>query len=116
MDVIESKDISEAMGTLEWVEEHLEVVGGMHKKKYIAGIQSVIGMLSNMRRDMDMKKQVILEEEDIAQIIAEKFSVERGNVLIEMVQNIEGYGRGEWISKKARATVQVPLNDSDWRG
>ena len=58
-----------------------------------------------------MKKQICLTQDDIAQIIADSFSVETDKVNVEMFVDIEGYGLHEHYSNKVRATVEVPMND-----
>ena len=58
-----------------------------------------------------MKKQIILDQGDIEQIIANSFSVDISNVLVETYTEIEGYGKGECYVARVKAKVEVPMND-----
>ena len=58
-----------------------------------------------------MKKQIVLTQDDIHQIIANSFSVDKSKVNLEPFQDIEGWGTGEHYVPKVRATVEIPMND-----
>ena len=45
--------IKEARRKLEWIEEHLEAVGGENKDVYIAGIHEVDALLEKIQKKMD---------------------------------------------------------------
>ena len=58
-----------------------------------------------------MKKQIVLTQDDIHQIIANAFSVDTDKVDIEPYNDLEGYGTGEHFVAKVKATVEVSMND-----
>ena len=59
-----------------------------------------------------MKKQICLTHNDIQQIIANAFSVDKDKVDLEPYKYLEGYGTLEHYVVKVKATVEVPMNDS----
>lgn len=58
-----------------------------------------------------MKKQICLTQDDIQQIIANAFSVDKCKVDLESYKDLEGYGTGEHYVARVKATVEVPMND-----
>ena len=55
-----------------------------------------------------MKKQIILDDDDIRRIIAESFSVEKESVELQPQIRLEGYGLSEHYSERVKATVHLP--------
>lgn len=51
---METSKLTEAMATLEWVQEHLDAVGGEHKRVYIDGLRSVWELLDLIRKKGDI--------------------------------------------------------------
>lgn len=51
---METSKLTEAMATLEWVQEHLDAVGGEHKRAYIDGLRSVWELLDLIRKEGDI--------------------------------------------------------------
>lgn len=51
---MEISTLTEAMATLEWVQEHLDAVGGEHKREYIDGLRSVWELLDLIRKKGDI--------------------------------------------------------------
>ncbi len=58
-----------------------------------------------------MKKQICLNQDDIQQIIADSFCVDKKNVILEFYKDIEGFGISERYIAMIKATVEVPMND-----
>ena len=58
-----------------------------------------------------MKKQVILNKEDIRQCIADAYFVDKNKVDVETFMDIEGYGPNEHEVANVKATVELPMND-----
>ena len=58
-----------------------------------------------------MKKQIVLNQEDIRQTIANSFSVGKDKVTLEHHMEMEGQGMGEHLVPVFKATVEVPMND-----
>ena len=58
-----------------------------------------------------MKKQVFLTKDDIQQIIANSFGVDKDKVCIELYKEAEGYGYGERYATKVEAIVEMPMNE-----
>lgn len=56
-----------------------------------------------------MKMQIVLDEEDVRQTIANAYNVEKDNVSLEIVTVTEGCGVGERLVKRTKATVEVPM-------
>lgn len=56
-----------------------------------------------------MKKQVILDCDDVKQIIANSFNVDTNKVGICIYTDIEGYGMNECHVAKLNVTVEVPM-------
>lgn len=59
-----------------------------------------------------VQKQILLDEEDIKQVIANSYDVGLNKVSIETYVDVEGYGLGEHYVTKVRATVETPMNDA----
>ena len=55
-----------------------------------------------------MKKQIILDDDDIRRIIAESFSVEKESVELQPQIRLEGYGPSEHYAERVKATVHLP--------
>lgn len=51
---METSKLTEAMATLEWVQEHLDAVGGEHKRAYIDGLRFVWELLDLIRKEGDI--------------------------------------------------------------
>ena len=62
-----------------------------------------------------MKKQIILDDDDIRRIIAESFSVEKESVELQPLIRLEGYGPSEHYVERVKATVHLPP-DGEQRG
>lgn len=60
-----------------------------------------------------MKQQICLTHDDIRQIIANAFSTDLVKVKLEATYSLEGIGMGEKFSMKAKATVDIPMNDQE---
>ena len=58
-----------------------------------------------------MKKQVILQESDIIQTIANSFSVDTKDVMIRHYKETIGYGYSEKDVDRVEITVNLPMND-----
>lgn len=58
-----------------------------------------------------MKKQIVLDEEDVRQTIANAYNVDKDKVGLEIVIVTEGCGVGEHLVKRTKVTVEVPMND-----
>ena len=58
-----------------------------------------------------MKKQVILNYDDIKKIIADSFNISIDNVNLECFTEWEGYGPYEHRVPKVKATVEMPINE-----
>lgn len=58
-----------------------------------------------------MKKQIVLTQDDIQQIIANAFSVDKSKVKLERIYELETYGQNEWCSPKVSATIEVQMNE-----
>ena len=58
-----------------------------------------------------MKKQVILDSDDVKQIVANSFNVDTNKVGIYMYTDIEGHGVNECHVSKLNVTVEVPMVD-----
>ena len=58
-----------------------------------------------------MKKQIIISQDDIQQIIANAFDVDTDKVDLKPYMDLEGYGLGEHYVAKVKATIEVPMND-----
>lgn len=58
-----------------------------------------------------MKKMVELTEEDIMQIIANSFCIDKKNVEIRHFKESKGYGLNEHDASAIKAIVQLPMND-----
>ena len=56
-----------------------------------------------------MKKQIVLDEEDVRQTIANVYNVEKDKVNLEIVIVTEGCGVGEHLVKRTKVTVEVPM-------
>ena len=63
------------------------------------------------REVKQMTKQMCLTQDDIQQIIASAFSVDKDKVFLEPYKDLEGYGTGEHYVAKVKATVQLPIAD-----
>ena len=61
--------------------------------------------------EVGMKKQICLTQDDIQQIIANAFNVDNDKVYLESYKDIEGYGTDEHYVAKAKATVELPMNE-----
>ena len=46
--------LTEAMATLEWVQEYLDALGEEHKQSYIDGLKSVWELLDLIRKEGDI--------------------------------------------------------------
>ena len=62
-------------------------------------------------RSEKMKKQIIISQDDIQQIIANAFDVDTDKVDLKPYMDLEGYGLGEHYVAKVKATIEVPMND-----
>ena len=58
-----------------------------------------------------MKKQIVLDEEDVRQTIANAYNVDKDKVSLEIVIVTEGCGVSEHLVKRTKVTVEVPMND-----
>lgn len=58
-----------------------------------------------------MRKQLILEEEDIITEIAKAYAVDKDNVSIERYTDTVGYGMAESEVHKIQVVVEFPVND-----
>ena len=58
-----------------------------------------------------MKKQVILQENDIVQTIANSFSVDTKDVMLRHYKETIGYGYSEKDVDRVEITVNLPMND-----
>lgn len=58
-----------------------------------------------------MKKQICLNQDDIQQIIADSFCVDKEKVILEFYKDIEGFGTSERYIARIKATIEVPMND-----
>jgi hypothetical protein len=58
-----------------------------------------------------MKKQICLTQDDIQQIIANAFSVDKDKVNFEPYRDWKVDGTAEYYVTKVKATVEVPMND-----
>lgn len=58
-----------------------------------------------------MRKQLILEEEDIITEIANAYAVNKDSVSIERYTDTVGYGMMESDVHKVRVVVNFPVND-----
>ena len=58
-----------------------------------------------------MKKQIVLNEDDIRQTIANSFNVDKDKVTIEHHMEMEGQGMGEHLVPVFKVTVEVPMVD-----
>lgn len=52
-----------------------------------------------------MKRQIVLDQEDIQQALANAYNTDIKNVRIEVIIEFEGIGRGEHPVHKAKATI-----------
>ena len=59
-----------------------------------------------------VQQQILLDEEDIKQVIANSYDVDLNNVSLEIYVGVEGYGLGERYAYKVKATVDTPMNDA----
>lgn len=58
-----------------------------------------------------MTKQIVLNEDDIRQVIANSFSVDKGKVYLITFTETKGYGTGEHTVTSVKANVDIPMND-----
>ena len=58
-----------------------------------------------------MKKQIVLNEDDIRQTIANSFDTDKDKVTIEHQMETEGYGLSEHLVPVFTVTIEVPMND-----
>ena len=58
-----------------------------------------------------MIKQIILDESDIQQAIANAFCVDKKAVTIEAFKDLEGFGQAEHPVTRVKATIEVPMNE-----
>ncbi len=58
-----------------------------------------------------MKKQIVLNQDDIRQTIANSLSVGKDKVILEHTYETEGQGMGERMVPVLIAIVEIPMND-----
>ena len=58
-----------------------------------------------------MKKQIVLNEDDIRQTIANSFNVDKDKVTMNNYMKTEGQGLGEHLVPVFTVTIEVPMND-----
>ena len=61
--------------------------------------------------EVGMKKQVILQESDIVQTIANSFSVDTKDIMLRHYKETIGYGYSEKDVDRVEITVNLPMND-----
>lgn len=69
--------------------------------------------MHNVRKagEVGMKKQIVLTQDDIQQVIANTFCVDKDKVNLEPFITIEGFKMDEHPVAKVKATIEVPMND-----
>ena len=58
-----------------------------------------------------MIKHIVLNEDDIRQVIANSFSVDKAKVYLITFTETKGYGMGEHTVTSVKAHVDVPVNE-----